>query len=612
MVLQGYIIGTLTVGDRIDESYVADLRESFDGDVAITAGNTVLHSTLSTITPRSPVSSALTERQTDSARTVQLDGEEFVTAPLSMGHDGSGRPVTLHLLSSLNNALDPINEELRRSVVLYGLLAVAFATLGAMWVARSVLDPLYRFVQFVRSVAETGDYSKRFTKAHSTPEVATLNESYAYLIESLAREHKHLEQRTSELSAANEVLTEQITERERVETELQRSEEQLRQSQKLEAIGTLASGVAHDFNNLLTVISSYSELALETLEPGNELREDIYQVQLAGERAASLTQQLLAFSRKQVLRPKTLDMNGVVSGVDKMLRRLIGEDIDLQTRPAKDLPSIRADPGQIEQIIVNLAVNARDAMPTGGSLIIETSAVHIDPEYVSRKPVARAGQYILLAITDSGTGMDSQTVERIFEPFFTTKEAGKGTGLGLSTVYGIVKQSGGFIWVYSEPSIGTTFKIYLPQSSGDVDVKETNGASHNLAGSETILLVEDDEYVRTLAQKCLQRFGYRVLSAPSGPEALELAKQEESPIHLLLTDVVMPRMSGRELAMRIRPMHSGTRVLYMSGYTDEAVINHGIVEPGTHFLQKPFNPSELGQKVRDVLGAAMQGGYAAV
>lgn len=612
VVLGGYIIGTIGVGDRIDDQFVADLRESFDGDVAITAGSTVLLSTLEAVRSDAPASTALTNPRTEGTRPIYLAGEEFVTAPLSLGRDHAGRQVTLHLLSSLSKAMEPVSADLRRSALLYGLLAIAFATLGASWIARSVLGPLNRFVHFVRSVAETGDFSQRFTGRYSTPEVATLNDSYNYLIGSLAREHKKLEQRTAELSAANEILTEQIAERERVETELERSEEQLRQSQKLEAIGTLAGGVAHDFNNLLTVISSYCDFAMESAKHDEELLEDIRQVKLAGQRASSLTQQLLAFSRKQVLRPKILDLNNVVEGVEKMLRRLIGEDINLQTTLDRELPKVKADPGQIEQIIVNLAVNARDAMPRGGALTIETSVAQIDQAYVSRKPVARPGSYVMVSISDSGTGMDTPTLERIFEPFFTTKAAGKGTGLGLSTVYGIVKQSGGFIWVYSEVGLGTTFKIYLPLVDENSESTTREVTPVNLTGTETILMVEDDGFVRSLAQKCLERFGYRVLSAPSGIEALEILQDDPVSIDLLLTDVVMPGMSGRELALRIRPMHPNARVLYMSGYTDEAVVNHGVVEPGTHFLQKPFNPMELGKKVREVLEVGAETDHVAV
>ncbi|MBA2731790.1 MAG: PAS domain S-box protein [Acidobacteria bacterium] len=396
--------------------------------------------------------------------------------------------------------------------------------------------------------------------------------------------------------AANAIENVQLYERER------EKEEQLRQSQKMEAVGQLAGGIAHDFNNLLTVITGYSDLMLRGLRLNDPLRQKIEQVKKAGERAASLTRQLLAFSRKQVLQPKVLALNEVVADMDKMLRRLIGEDIDLMTILEPSLWQVKADPGQIEQVIMNLGVNAHDAMPKGGKLTIQTENIVIDETYAARHMTVKPGRYVMLAVSDTGTGMDTTTQKRIFEPFYTTKDQGKGTGLGLSTVYGIVKQSNGSIWVYSEVGLGTAFKIYLPQFADEV----TESAPRALAieasqGTETVLLVEDDETVRELARETLEMSGYHVLTAANGDAALSCCEHYEGQIHLILTDVVMPQMSGRELAERLTVLYPETPVLYMSGYTDDAIVHHGILEEGVAFLEKPFTPNILTHKVRTVL-----------
>ncbi|HWP34099.1 MAG TPA: PAS domain-containing protein, partial [Thermodesulfobacteriota bacterium] len=380
-------------------------------------------------------------------------------------------------------------------------------------------------------------------------------------------------------------------------------EEQLRQSQKMEAIGRLAGGIAHDFNNILTAITGYSELLLGRLEEGDPLRRHALEIHRAAERAASLTRQLLAFSRRQVLRPTVVDLNAVVSNMDGMLRRLIGEDIELRTLPAADLGWVRADTGQLEQAILNLAVNARDAMPQGGKLTIETANVELDEAYAQRHAPVVPGRYVLLAVSDTGCGMDPETRARIFEPFFTTKERGKGTGLGLATVYGIVKQSGGYIWVYSEPGHGSTFKIYLPRVEAAPAPLPPPPARPPAPGRETVLLVEDEDAVRTLARQVLEQHGYRVLEAAGAADALALVEWHRGSIDLLLTDVVMPGMSGRELAERFAAARGAVKVLYMSGYTDSAIVHHGILDPGTAFLQKPFSPAALAGKVRDVLDA---------
>jgi two-component system, cell cycle sensor histidine kinase and response regulator CckA len=387
-------------------------------------------------------------------------------------------------------------------------------------------------------------------------------------------------------------------------TERKQLEEQLRQSQKLEAIGQLAGGIAHDFNNLLTAINGYSELTLRRLQADDPLQQNIKEIMKAGERAAALTRHLLAFSRKQVLQPKVLDLNAVVSELEKMLQRLIGEDIEMRTVLGTEIGSVRADPGQIEQIIMNLVVNARDAMPHGGKLTIETENVSLDESYAKNHIAVTPGPYVMLAVSDTGMGMADETRARIFEPFFTTKEVGKGTGLGLSTVYGIVKQSGGNIWVYSEVGRGTTFKIYLPRvDEGAEEYKRSAEAEGAVRGAETVLLTEDEEIVRKLARQVLELYGYRVLEAANGGTALLICERHAGPIHLLITDVVMPEMSGRELADRLAGLRPEMKVLYMSGYTDNAIVHHGVLDESANFIQKPFSTDALARKVREVLDA---------
>jgi len=384
-------------------------------------------------------------------------------------------------------------------------------------------------------------------------------------------------------------------------TERRRLQQQVLQSQKMEAVGRLAGGVAHDFNNLLTVITSYSDLLLESLPQDDPRRDDLEQVRKAAEGAAGLTRQLLAFSRQQVVEPRVISLNTVVEGFEKMLRRVIGEDVELATSLAPDLGPVRADVGQLEQILMNLAVNARDAMPTGGKLTIETASVEQVPGDAGERGARAGRRFVMLAVSDTGCGMDEATKARIFEPFFTTKEPGKGTGLGLATVYGIVKQSGGLIWVYSEPGEGTSFKIYLPQVDATPGAEAAALSPQAPRGTETVLLVEDAAAVRAVTKQALVRQGYTVLEAPNGEAALRLAQQHRGPIHLLLTDVVMPALSGRQLAQQLAAVRPDVKVLYASGYTDDAVVRHGIVEAKAAYLQKPFTPAMLARKVRAVL-----------
>ena len=401
-----------------------------------------------------------------------------------------------------------------------------------------------------------------------------------------------------------------MTEHKRADAARQKLEQQLQVSQRMEAIGSLAGGVAHDFNNLLSVILSYTCLAIETLTHGDPLRDDLLQVKRGAERAAVLTRQLLAFGRRQIMQPVSLDLNATVTEIEKMLRRILSEDIDLVQVLAEDLGVVRADPGQIEQVLMNLVVNARDAMPEGGKLTIETSNVEVDEAHAARHRALTPGPYVRLAVTDTGCGMDAPTQERIFEPFFTTKRRDKGTGLGLSTVYGIVKQSGGDIWVYSEPGLGTTLKIYFPRqllaTPTTRTTRKTPTAVTRITGIETILVVEDEDALREVARRSLEAAGYAVFIAADGEQALRTAARCTAEIHLLLTDVVMPRMGGQALALELVKTRPNTKVLYMSGYADHSIVQQGRIDEGTNFIGKPFTGADLTRKVRAVLDADLE------
>jgi two-component system, cell cycle sensor histidine kinase and response regulator CckA len=393
-----------------------------------------------------------------------------------------------------------------------------------------------------------------------------------------------------------EVIVENITER-------QSLEKQFQQAQKMEAVGRLAGGVAHDFNNVLGVITGYTELVAPTFASDDPRRKQVEEIGKAGTRAAALTRQLLAFSRKQVIQPVLLDLNSVVTEIDDMLRRLIGEDIDLTIVRDSKLKRVNADRGQIEQILMNLAVNARDAMPQGGRLIIETKNVELDEAYVRLHPFVKAGKYVALSVSDNGCGIPQDIQAHIFEPFFTTKEPGEGTGLGLSTVYGIVKQSNGHITLYSEVGRGTTFRIYLPELDEAAQCAPLEAPQSLLRGTETVLLVEDEGSMRELTRECLARRGFVVLEAQDGMTALDIADRHPDPIHLLLTDVIMPTMSGRELSEKLLHLRPETKVLYMSGYTHDLISQHGILDARIALIEKPFSIDALLTRIRGILDA---------
>lgn len=404
---------------------------------------------------------------------------------------------------------------------------------------------------------------------------------------------RRVEERTKELVLAHETL--------------RRTEEQFRQAQKMEAVGTLAGGMAHDFNNMLSVILSYTQLLLDDIADDSPMRTDLAEIKLAAERSSSLTKQLLAFSRQQVLQPKSIDLNSIVIEMEKMLSRVLGEDIELTNHLDKNLARVQADPGQMEQILLNLAVNARDAMPSGGKLSITTANVDIDDAYAATHLGVTRGPNVMISVTDTGIGMTKETSERIFEPFFTTKDVGKGTGLGLSTVFGIVSQSGGSIWVHSELGRGSTFKVYFPMNTQVAAAFIPAEVAHRAGGSETLLLVEDDDLVRRAASASLRRVGYTVLEAANGPAALQICADRREPIHLLVADVVMPLMNGRDLAAQVAVARPGLPVLFVSGYANATTLRHGVMDGNAPFLQKPFTPEGLARKVRDVIDAAATG-----
>jgi len=591
LVQAGITLGSLVLGRRLDSAFVAAARPASDAAIIVTAGPSVVATSDPGLNSVVTVES-LAARATDSgAVMVPIAGEDFVAASVPFGETEHGEPVRLWLLQPLSRRVAELTAPLRRQFVLIGALAVLVAMIGAALVAGTVLDPFQRFVRYMRSGAAMEERQGGFDAEQEAAELRTLNDSFNQLMDSLAAKRRQLEERTAELLAANVVLTDEISERAKVEQALRESQAQLRQSQKLEAIGTLAGGIAHDFNNLITVITGYTQLALMRADPSTPEAADLRQVVEASDRAATLTHQLLAFSRKQVLQPTVLDLADVAQGIAPMLQRIIGEHIELRLATSGPLARVRADRGQLEQVLLNLAVNARDAMPEGGLLTIVTSNV---PD--ERAPASRA---VWLVVSDTGIGMTDEIRERIFEPFFTTKELGKGTGLGLSTVYGIVNQSGGTIAVESVSGRGTTFTITLPAAETMGDGATRSSEDGELpSGSETVLIVEDADDVRILARRTLEERGYTVFVARNADEALEIASARH--VDVLLADIVMPQTSGPQLVARYQSLHKAPLVVYMSGYADDALTQYEL-DPNVVFLRKPFTPASLARTVRDAL-----------
>lgn len=551
-------------------------------------------------------------RAHEDIQTYDRDGN---TPVIALARPIAGTPWLILIEFPDDIVLKPVNGFMKRMLII-GVFLFVMGVAAAFVLSRKITGPLYELTAGATAVSR-GDHTRR-VNINQKDELGQLAAAFNAMVEKLRESQRELErkvqERTAQLEDANRQLAllsethaekRSVAERERADAieALHNTEKQLVQSQKLEAVGRLAGGISHDFNNLLTVILGYTDISKRNLNESDPLRRNLEEISKASERAASLTRQLLAFSRKQVMQPKVFDLNTVVNDLKKMLRRMIGEDIELRVSSPEDLGNIKADPVQLEQVIMNLVVNARDAMPKGGKLSIETSNVYLDESYARDHVSVEPGEYVMLAISDTGCGMDEETRLRIFEPFFTTKESGKGTGLGLSMVYGIVKQSGGNIWVYSEAGRGTTFKIYFPRVTAEaVEYKRSNGVVETPKGCETILLVEDAELVRTLARQVLETAGYRVLEAASAEAALKLCETiNGTRIDLLLTDVVMPGMSGNDMSKILIAKQPNMPVLYMSGYTDDAIVQHGVLEAGINFLQKPFSPGSLALKVREVL-----------
>ena len=548
-----------------------------------------------------PVQTRVGERRVwDYSNTLRTEG---VPVPIvrTMAHDvteqsqaeSALRENQARLAGIVNSAMDAIiSVDSEQKIVLFN--AAAERILGCP-ATEAIGQSIDRFIpqrfreQHTKHIRNFGETGVTLRSMHSFAELTALRAD---------SEQFPIEASISQIEVAGKklftVILRDITERKQLE-------EQFRQSQKMEAIGRLAGGVAHDFNNMLTAIIGYSQLVQAQLDDASPLRHDIEEIEKAGHRAAGLTAQLLAFSRKQVLQPRVLDLNEVISDVDKMLRRLIGEDIDLVTIATPDLGHVKADPGQVEQILLNLALNSRDAMPRGGKLTIETANIDLDEVYATSHADVAPGPYVMLAVSDTGHGLDAETQSHIFEPFFTTKVLGKGTGLGLSTVFGIVKQSGGHVWVYSEPGHGAAFKVYFPRVDEPADAAAPTKSVESLYGSENILVVEDDEAVRNVSRLALEKYGYTVLQAERGTQALKAFGPLATAIDLVVTDVIMAGMSGPGLVVRLQKLHPDVKVLYVSGYTEEATIHHGVLTEGIAFLQKPFTPDGLVRKVRQLL-----------
>jgi len=558
------LLGTVIVGRGIDPQ-ATELRRLSSSHVAFRYGNDIVASTLPLFKEEQFATQILKGGPVNEQ--VTLDGERFYASSVEL--TTGAKPISIIVLKSYTEALAYLEKQNQLLGGLGLLVVIAGSALGFV-ISDRFTRPLARLFEGVQALQQ-GDYLY--------PVDATGSDEVAHVTRAFDRMRKTLQ--------SNQSHKRQL-------------EDQLRQSQKMEAIGRLAGGVAHDFNNLLTIIKGHGDLMLDKLQPADPLLRNASQIEKAADRAASLTRQLLAFSRMQVLEPKVLDLNALVAEMCSLLRRLVREDISFTFRAGESLRRVKADPGQLEQVIMNLTVNACDAMPTGGKLNVETRQVLVDEAFAKERPPLTPGEYIRLTVEDTGHGMDAATKARIFEPFFTTKELGKGTGLGLATVYGVVKQSGGCIWVESEPGKGTQFEVYLPvveetEEGASSESTAKNGASH----SEPVLIVEDEEAVRELAAEFMKSAGYKVLTAGDGQEAIAVAERA-GPIRVLITDIVMPNMRGPELAKRLKATRKNLKIIYMSGYLEFNKAGEEFLE-GSYFLQKPFTRDSLVRKVEEAL-----------
>jgi len=558
--------GAIVVGREIDYRAVHDMARISASQVVFSYDGSVVTSTFR------PIEEQGANKKLQDASLpgqIEIGDEQFFADSLQL-NSGSGPSVRLTVLKSYSEATAFLTS-LNNLLLGLGLLTVLVGAGIVFFISNTFTRPLSDLLEGFRAL-ERGDYAYPL-HAHGGDEAAHATRAFDRMRNALQKN----------------------------ETQKRELQDQLRQSQKMESLGRLAGGVAHDFNNLLTIIKGHSGLLLERLQPADPLRGSSQQIEKAADRAASLTRQLLAFSRMQVLQPKVLDLNALVADMGKFLTRLIREDIAFSFRPDESPQRVKADPGQIEQVILNLTVNACDAMPRGGQLTVETHSITVNQEFAQRRPPMQPGQYVLLTVTDTGEGMDANTKARIFEPFFTTKGLGKGTGLGLATVYGVVKQSGGYIWVDTEPGKGTRFEVYLPQVHEPAEFTRSEGnAAPPTPRRRTVLLAEDEDAVRELASEFLKSAGYKVLAAEDGTQALAIAEQSSEQIHVLVTDVVMPNMRGPELAKHMKQLHSDMRIVYMSGYLD---YNRGCGEflDEGFFLQKPFSREMLVGKVDEAL-----------
>jgi signal transduction histidine kinase/CheY-like chemotaxis protein len=569
---QNTTVGLLAVGHEVNQRAAIEFASVASGEVAFNYEGEPVASTLP-LALQSELAQRFREHAhwpTSEPQEVQLGEERYLAKTVTLS--GVGAPVvSLTVLKSFDKATQFLGG-LNRVLIILGLFSILAGSLLVFWISHTFTRPLASLVAGVRALAQ-GDFSYALD-TRGGDEISEVTDAFVRMRSSM-------------------LTTQQ---------EQKQLEDRLRQAHKMEAVGRLAGGVAHDFNNLLTIIRGNTDLLKDSEGADAFHKKCVEQIQKAAGRAVSMTRQLLAFSRMQVLQPRIIDLNAVVSDLGKMLPRLIGEHIEYSFEAGSNLASVKADPGQIEQVVLNLAANARDAMPRGGQLTLRTGNLSIDEAEALKRPPLTPGQYVCLTVTDNGTGMDEATRVHIFEPFFTTKEVGKGTGLGLATVYGIVKQSGGFIWVESTPGKGTTFEVYLPQATGKAAEPElVEKAEPSARGSETILVVEDEAGVRELACQFLRVKGYTVLEAGSGPDAVEVARRHPGTIHLLLTDMIMPRMSGEELATRLRATRPEMRVVFMSGYSKFSRGDVGKEFPDAPVLQKPFSPASVATLVREAL-----------